>query len=199
MSLFFKTVAVSLLCCGIFLLSGYFYLEKKLKPVENEGVESVPYYSAVPENSGILVDICGDKTFFYLDFENMELRVIFDGEEALPDDNVYGYNVDYRISGDYSLLAEIIDIAGGVEMEYNNEELNLTGVQIADILSTTVERNGFRRELTQKLIKKISQNGFKKEDFLYIIENSETNLTVPACYYWPEYIKELCGSVRTVN
>ncbi len=198
-SLFFKTVAISLCCCGIFLLTGYFYLEKSLEPAENGAIESVPYYSSVPQNAGVLLDICGDRTFFYLDFEGMELRIIFDGEEEFKEDNVYGYNVDYSIFSDYSLLSEIVDIAGGVEMTYNDEKLTFTGVQISEILSTTVERNGLRRDLTQRIVKKISQNGIKKEDLLYIIENSETNLTVPACYYWPEFIKELCGSVRVVN
>ena len=70
--IFFKTLAVSLGCCAVFISVGYFYLKSKTEtPVEND-VQNVPY-SYIPESAGILFDISGEKTLFFLDFANKTL------------------------------------------------------------------------------------------------------------------------------
>ena len=51
----------------------------------------------------------------------------------------------------------------------------------------------------KQIFSKIAQNGFSKKDFLYVIENSETNLTVPDCYYWSDSIEAVCKTVVIVN
>ena len=45
-------------------------------------------------------------------------------------------------------------------------------------------------------LEKISENGFSKDDFSYIIEYGNTDLTVPVCYDWEKYIKQMCSSVN---
>ncbi len=192
-----KTFLVSLICGVIFVGVGYFYLENAEQPAGNEA-SSVPYYSSVPDNSGVLFDIGGSKTFFYLDFEGEMLKVIFVDQKEITDE-IYGYSVDYTITSDYSILAEITDIAGGIDMVVEGEMLRCTGVQVVDILTTSPDYLTLRREIIEKIIENLGKNGFQKQDFLYIIENSDTNLTVPDCYFWDEYISLLCKNVRIIN
>ena len=127
------------------------------------------------------------------------MNILFDTEQTAVGDTLYGYSVDYLIEGDYDLLSGIIDIAGGIEMENGEEVLRFTGVQVTDILSRTTDREELRRKIISKIIEKIRETGFQKADFLYIIENSNTNLTVPDCYYWSDYITDLCTNARIIN
>ena len=159
----------------------------------------MPYAPEAPEAKGVMFDICGDRTLAYMNFENNTLSIIFDDGNTTVGEKLYGYSVDFTVEGNYDLLAEIIDTSGGIELTFNDETLRYTGVQIADILSHTADRKAIRRDIILAILEKIKNTGFQKEDFLYIIENSKTNLTVPDCYYWADYIKEICGNVQMIN
>lgn len=182
----------------VFIGSGYFYLSHELTPAETKQ-EAIPYNNTLPQNAGVIFDICGDRTLCYMNFETETLSIVFDDKNTSVGEKLYGYPADYIVKGDYDLLCGIIDIIGGVELGWEEEILRYTGVQITEKLERTVDRDTLRREIIGKIIEKISYRGFQKEDLLYIIENSETNLTVPDCYYWPQYIKNLATGVRIVN
>ena len=100
------------------------------------------------------------------------------------------------MSGDYTLVAGIVDAVGGIELEYGDEELFYTGVQVENILTSKIIDTDTRAEIIEKILSKIAKNGFFREDFLYLTENSETNLTVPDCYYWQDFISDVCKTVR---
>ena len=97
------------------------------------------------------------------------------------------------------MLEYIIDAVGGIALKIGEETLSLTGVQVSNILETNTEREELRREIAEQIILKISKQGFDRENVLYIIENSKTDLTVPDCYYWSEHLKEVCQLPRMVN
>ncbi len=187
------------LCTGIiFVGTGYLYLDKKLEPTENK-TSSVPYSKALPENAGVKFEMCGKGLLVYMNFEENQLSFIFDDKGVTAGGMLYGYSVDYIIEGELDLLAGIIDILGGIELESKDEILRYTGVQVSDMLSRQTNSDKLIREIILKLTQKIQKTGFKTEDFLYIINNSNTNLTVPDCYYWSEYISALCSDVQIVN
>lgn len=181
----------------MFVGVGYFYLDSNTKEQTQNEALSVPY-AYVPESAGVLFDISGNKTLFYLDFEEKSVSVVIADGINEEQEELYGYPIDYTIKSDYNLLAGIIDAVGGIELKSGEEQLAFTGVQVVETLTTTPESEELRREIIAKILSKIAIDGFSRQDFLYIIENSETNLTVPACYYWQDYINELCKTVRNV-
>lgn len=193
-----KIIGVCLLCGAIFVLSGYFYLSEKIKPAENH-TESVPYSAGEPENAGVLLDISGDRTLFYFNFEDKTLSAVLINGDAAQGDMYFGYPVNYTVEGDYGLVAGIIDRIGGIELTENGETLRLTGVQATDILTTTVDSKNEKREIISAAFLQIAKSGFEKDCFVYIIENSKTDITVPDCYRWNEYMSELCRSGGIVN
>lgn len=179
-------------------MAGYFYLNRQsTQKVQNE-VSSVPYYSYTPENCGLLISIGTDKLLVYMDFEDTVITVISADEIDREAQEIYGYSIDYKLECQYDVVERIVDVAGGIELELEGELLNCTGVQVVEILSNNADEN-FKNEVTRKIIENLSENDFKKEDILYIIEHSRTNLTVPDCYFWDEYIKDLCKNARFIN
>lgn len=188
------------LCCGaVFTVGGYFYLKSNLTAETENNVSQVPYSSPLPENSGILLDINSSRTFFYLDFEEEKLSVIIPQDGYIITDKLFGYPVNYHIQADYSFMADIIDFIDGIELPAENELLRYTGVQVVEMLAAAEDPAQLKREIISAVLQKISENGFERDGFLYIIENSKTNLTVPDCYYWSDHIADLCRNGGIIN
>ena len=85
-------------------------------------------------------------------------------------------------------MGYLTDIAGGIELEGER----YTGVQITDMLEYSVVTKDTKKQITEEIIMGIAENGFTKEDMLYIIENADTNLKFASAYTWMDYIGELC-------
>ena len=176
---------------------GYFYLRQSFKETENK-VSSVPYSFSAPENKGIMLDICDSLTFLYLDFNGEGLKVIIP-PEAEYEGEIFGYPIDFTVKADYRFVSKLVDCADGIELDISGERLRYTGVQISDILSRTVDTSELKRQIITSLMGKIGENGMDGEFFNYLVEDTETDITVPDCYYWERYIMKLCKNGRIIN
>lgn len=196
--MFFKTLAVTFLCCLIFISAGYFYLNSQNIDKVDEDVSDVPY-TYIPENVGLLFEILDSKILFNLNFADNIVSVINAKDLLSGETEIFGYIVDYTIKSDSSLVSVIVDRVGGIDVEIDGNKYGYTGVQVEELITTTVLEEDLKKQLILEIINQISKNGFSKEDFLYIIENSKTNLTLPDCYLWEDYIMDTCKTVRFVN
>ena len=191
----FLKISAFCVCLGmVFVGIGYIYLNQNMKPTKVE-TESEPYSAPAPENCGIVFDIEDEKTFLYLDFEDKSLSVLMLVPEEY-ENSIHGYSLDYTVKGDLNFISAIVDMIDGIDLNLLGEELRYTGVQVADLF-----KNGElqKREIITAVCNKISQKGFLKENFIYIIENFETDITVPDCYYWSDYIGDMCQSTKIID
>lgn len=182
-------------CLLIFMLVTYFYLSAmidKQNTAADTKQSKIPY-STTPEDSGVLFIFPDQKGLLtYFEFSNNSIYAIpvddCTGESIV----YYGYPADYRIECDYPLIAGIIDNAGGVELERDEEILRYTGVQVVELLSYSADLRSDTLEITIGLFKSISQNGFSVSDMTYILSNcTHTNLTLPICFNWSDYIPKM--------
>lgn len=185
----------------IFFFGAYAYLDYNLNKQTAEADQkdyTVPYEN-LPDNTGIAFLLPDSSAVIvYLDFENSCINVI-NIENYDRNNNMYfGYTVDYVIETDYQLIGGIVDRVGGVNIGVNGETLRYTGVQVIDLISVNSDVNIKTQVITQ-IFKQISKIGFSKDDFIYIIENSKSNLTVVDCIYWLDYIDEMRSSINFVN
>lgn len=188
------------LCLGCLLTlvgGGYAYLSFNTEKTDNKA-SKVPYEFAPPENAGIMFEFCGDRTFVYLNFENEEMKIVFPLSGNLGD-TVYGYSIDYTVKGDYYLLADIIDAADGIELHTGDGKYRYTGVQVAELLSNTVDTEELKRNIIAALTRKTADFGIDENVFYDIIKKGDTNLTVPDCHRWAEYLSLLCKNCTVVN
>ena len=193
----FKLLILCLICCSLFVGGGYLYLQKSFKETENK-VSSVPYSFSAPEDKGIMLDVCGSLTFFYLDFEDERLTVIIPPRTEYEEE-IFGYPIDFTVKTDYGFVASAVDSADGIELNINGETLRFTGVQVADILSRTVDTLELKRQIITALLNKIGENGIDGEFFTFLVESTDTDITVPDCYYWEKYITKLCKNGGIIN
>lgn len=192
----FKTLWVSALCLTVFVAGGYFYLDNANKPAKAPG-ESVPYRQ-LPENCGVLIESQMGKTLFYLDFEGEALSVV--SADEIPDsaEEFCGYSVDHRIKTDYIMLEGLVDRLGGIDLETEGKLLNYSGAQVTGLIKYSSPTPELYRLIIGGIVDSIARCGLTAADLSYIIEKSETALTVAECYFWSEHLKELCNNAGFV-
>lgn len=179
----------------------YAYLQHHIKS-ESADVDQKDYtvpYNHTPESCGLAFLFPDNSaTLVYLDFdeENIRLLDIEDFDPTRPE--YYGYTADYTVHTSYELIEGIIDRVGGIDIEQDGEVLRYTGVQVIDLISYG-RGEDIKRQILLQIFDKISKNSFSKDDFVYIIENSESNLSFVDCIYWLDYLKSMSGRVNFVN
>ena len=169
--------------------AGYLYLDSTITDIDvTKTEEKVQYYETLPQDTTVLFNICDDNILVNLCFSDKTLKVISAEDFDENQNTVYGYNIDYYINCNYKTVGYLTDIAGGVELEGKR----YTGVQITEMLEYSGVTKETKKLITEKIIQGISENGFNKDDMLYITENADTNLKFASAYIWIDYIKELC-------
>lgn len=169
--------------------AGYLYLDSTITDIDvTKTEEKVQYYETLPQDTTVLFNICDDNILVNLCFSDKTLKVISAEDFDENQNTVYGYNIDYYINCNYKTVGYLTDIAGGVELEGER----YTGVQITEMLEYSGVTKETKKLITEKIIQGISENGFNKDDMLYITENADTNLKFASAYIWIDYIKELC-------
>ena len=169
--------------------AGYLYLDSTITDIDvTKTEEKVQYYETLPQDTTVLFNICDDNILVNLCFSDKTLKVVSAEDFDENQNTVYGYNIDYYINCNYKTVGYLTDIAGGVELEGER----YTGVQITEMLEYSGVTKETKKLITEKIIQGISENGFNKDDMLYITENADTNLKFASAYIWIDYIKELC-------
>lgn len=194
--IFLKTFIICSLTFAICVGAGYLYLSKNFKQADND-VENVPYNQTLSENKGILLNCNHESVFFYLDFLDNKIVVSLSPEN--PQNNkIYGYSHDYTIESDNTLITNIIDCVGGVELFVEETKLRYTGIQVSELLKKSNSKE-LRCDIITKVCEKIELYGIGNEFFSSILNNSKTELKFSECYLWREYLPLLCGNLHFIN
>lgn len=188
--LLLKRTLIWFVCLSFFSGISYLYLynDKKEKSVE-EKQESVPYYSN-QEDIKLLLSLPDGELLLDISFEEKQL-------------NIYKNNFDsydYSIKTDETFIAGIIDRIGGLELTLENETLRYTGIQIIQLIyghNNTDE--SLKLSVLKTFFEKVAAVGLNRNDFIYIIENTKTDLNIPTCFNWHEYSKSVCSNTRIIE
>lgn len=171
--------------------------DKQIKDADQKDY-TVPYVQT-PESCGIVfVYPDNSATLVYLDFNEESIRLLdieaFDSTRP----EYYGYTADYTVHTSYELIEGIVDRVGGIEIEYQGEKMRYTGVQVIEMISYGKVDN-IKRQILLQIFDKISKNSFSKDDFVYIIENSESDLSFIDCINWLDHLKGMSGRINYIN
>lgn len=177
----------------LFIGLGYYYIDKHDIKVENE-VESVPYYTQIPDSKGVLF-VFGTKTVYtYLDFENSKIVVMYNCEKLQE----MGYAVDFTIETNYNIIADACDYFEGINLTIEAETLRYTGNQVVELLSNNGEED-LRKNIIIAIFDKMSQQGVEAEFFNNIINQSKTNLKMPDCYFWCDFMDDIANDINFIS
>ncbi len=196
-----KKILIIFFCGASVFAASYAYLNfsfKKSMAKIDQKEENVPY-EHIPDNAGIgflLPD--GSALLTYLNFKEKCINVI-NVEQYDKSNNMYfGYTMDYTVQVNHTLIAGLVDRVGGVAIRANGEMLRYTGVQVVDAISNSKD-NDIKEQIITEIFRRISENGFSKEDFVYIIQNSKTDLSLLNCIYWINDINKICDNIVFID
>ncbi len=195
-SLIFKVAFISLCCAVGFAFIAFVTLGGTLKSANVNNV-SEPYYAAdLPENCGILFNFNdGESEYLYFDFSLNVLKVILLPHNACEQDVLeYGYTVFRTVNLNYAAFSDFIDNLGGVI----SGETRYSGTQITAELASS-NSLGTRRKIIKQLFATIKNKQLKNEDVVFLIENSNTDLSFPDGYRLIEGLNSATPDIQFVN
>ncbi len=193
------TLTVVLCAVAFFLTSlGVLWQEGSTQTEKNQVSE--PYFPPPPQNTPVMfLWEEGGGEIVYLDFEQCEIAVTILPENC--DENTapkYGYSDFEAVKANYLLIISVVDRLGGIEIEENGQSLRLTGAQIASFVGKGEDFTA-KRQVISAIFEKIANSGFSNDDFMFIINNSNTTLSFPDCYGWDERIAQMAKNIKIIN
>lgn len=182
------------LCSGIMLLCVILILPAELGVGESpaqENISGIGYYDT-PESCGLLFTEKGDSGgFLFLDFENITASVYLFPKGATEQAKKLPYNTDYTFFLPDDFLGRLCDRLGGIEMtDGQGEKLLFFSSAITDFYSGNTDFDKMQK-ISSAFFEKISKTGLSSEDFMFIIEEAETDISYTVCYDWIGRIEEL--------
>lgn len=183
---------------GILTLFGVLLLPAVLEGPATTAQESVSgiEYSALPENKSILITgEKGEGILINLNFEEIVTNIYIFDKDAQERAQDTGYIIDYTMAVDNNFLLAFCDRMGGIELEKDGSKERYLSAALENFVSGGLNEEKML-QICDSFFEKFSKSGLSSGDFMFIIENSDTNLNYPICYDWIDYIPEMfCNCV----
>lgn len=185
------TVAV---CTGLLTLAGILLIPARIASPEQSVHENISGvgYTEHPSGSGLLfTDNSGRGAFIYLDFENIVTQVYLFPENAETKAESLPYLKHYTLRLPDGFAAALCDRLGGIEM---TDEAGSEALFFSTALTEFCEKDmsdDKMLKISLAFFEKISKIGLSSEDFMFIIELAETDLSYSVCYDWIPHIREM--------
>ena len=186
----------ALFFCAVY---GYLYynLNKKILSADEKNFETE--YRYLPESEGIgflLPD--SSAILVYLNFKENCINVVNIDLYDQNCDLYYGYTMDYTVEVDEQLISGIVDRVGGVNVSTGGQTYRYTGAQVEELIKT-VPNGSVKSQIISEIFKQISKNGFTRENFVYILQNAKTNLSILDCINWLGFIDQIRENIVFVE
>lgn len=181
-------------CTGLMTLAGILLLPAELGTPERSVQENISGvgYTDWPESCGLLfTDSNNAGAFIFLDFENIVTGVYLFEEDAEGSVDELPYRVDYTFFLPDGFTGRLCDRLGGIEMA--DEEGNTARYFSASLAQVTQNGTDYEEmlKISRSFFEKFANTGLSSEDFMFIIESADTNLTYSVCYDWIPHVSEM--------
>ena len=175
--------------CLVALLLTPAQIGKSYTPADDE-ILNVPYYS-LPENKTILISgESGEGALLYLNFSDIALVIHLFDKNCEEEAQKLGYIIDYTMTASDKFLCSLCDRIGGIEMGDNGETYRYLGSSLRPLLQKKPSYESMLK-ISEAFFEKFSKIGLSSADFMFIMENTTTNLNYPTCYDWLDFLPEL--------
>lgn len=187
--------------CGLLFFGiAYSYLQLSLNGAfSTDNKDQQTPYKIYPKNSGVAIVLDdGSAVLAYLDFKNNNIKLVDIPQFDKGIEEYNGFSVDYTVQTNSTLLEGVIDRVGGVNLKCDGKKMRYTGNQVVELISNGCE-NELKQQLFLQIFNQIAKNDFSKSDFVYIMENSKSNLSIVECITWIDYLPDMCENISFVN
>ena len=191
--IFLKTFVISGWCLVLFIGFGYYYIDSQNVKTENN-IENVPYYTQIPDNKGLYFKFGKESVYTYFDFKDQTVTLILNSDNLK---NI-GYNVDYTLECQNKLISEICNYFDGINLTIDAETLRYSGGQVVELLNKDKSEE-MRKKIISAIFEKVEKQGIGIDFFNMLIVDSKTNLKMPDCYFWAEFMDDMAKNINFIN
>lgn len=155
-----------------------------------ENVESVPY-SAVPDNKTILIiGEKGEGALLYLNFHDIVLQTHLFDTDAEQRANKLGFIIDYKMELTNEFLCSLSDRIGGIEITKDGETFKYFGSSLNQLLEEPPTFDNIS-VISEAFFEKFAKMDLSAADFMFIMENTNTDLDYDIYSEWADFLPEL--------
>ena len=181
-------IITALIFCSMLCLLGIFLIPAQVGVPQlptGENISGITYGSA-PSPISIKIFSPFGGALLYLGFNTLSVDVRLFEDSA----DLERVETDYYIKLSDGFLGRFCDRIGGLTLNLSGQRELYFGVALEQYIAE--DRDLYKmREISSAFFEKISKTGLSTEDFVFIMENGETDLNFPVCYDIREYIPEL--------
>lgn len=180
---------LSALFC-LFVLSGIITFNLRVTPINSAPNEPI-INEAEKEYSPLGLLITNEQTSsavcVYLDF-NRKTTHIYTAQNKT--DLKFPYTIDRYIILNEFKVKQIVDRFGGIVCKTDGEYWRYTGTQVTDMLYGGTTHGLNKEEILQAIFNAFATKGFSKEDFWFIINGSDTDISYVDFYNCSNVLNE---------
>ena len=191
-------LGVATLFSGILMLIGILLLPAEIAPPEQsvqENISGIGYSEEIPSATLLFLFDDSSGVLLHLDFNSFLTNCYIFDEKAEENADALPYDTLYTLTADKGFLPRLADRLGGLEIEEENGSKSL---YFSPALTEFCEK-GLNEEkrlaLALSFFDKIAKTGLSSEDFMFIIEETENNLSYSVCYDWISHIKVMFSNI----
>lgn len=157
----------------------------------HENIEGVGY-TKYPSSKGLLFKAeDGSGAFIFLNFSTISTYLYLFPENAEENASALPFITDYVFSIKDDFLPKLCDRLGGIEMtDENGENCICFSSSLMAFCENKLNPDNML-QLCSSFFDKISKTGLSSEDFMFIIKETDSNLSYSVCYDWIPHIKEM--------
>ncbi len=189
-----SVLATLSVCTGLLTLAGILLIPAELSSPEQSVHENISGvgYADYPPSCGLLFTDEEDRgAFIYLDFENIVTQVHLFPENAEENASKLSYLTHYTLRLPENFSAQLCDRLGGIEMTDDEGVKSLFfGAALTQYEEKDLSADKMLK-ISLAFFEKIANMGLSSEDFMFIIELADTELTYSVCYDWIPHIREM--------
>ncbi len=126
----------------------------------------------------------GYKLYFYTHYSEEKHRNDIEIDFIISNNS----KVNYKIFADIDFICRFCDRMGGIDLGESSVKRRYFSAGLRQKLEEKTDY-GSRLEITSAFFEKIAKIGLSSEDFMFIIEETRTNLVYSVCYDWLPLIK----------
>ena len=183
---------------GVCTILGILIIPAEIAPPKesaHENIEGVGY-TKYPSSKGLLfLSENGSGAFIFLDFSSISTYLYIFPENPEENAALLPYVTDAVFHIDADFLPSFCDRLGGIELTEQNGDTSLYfSPSIISFCETGLNTEKML-QLCISFFDKIAKTGLSSEDFMFIIEETDSNISFSVCYDWIPYIKEMCQNV----
>ena len=183
---------------GFCTLLGILLIPAEIAPPKqsvHENIDGVGY-TKYPSSRGLLfLNEDGSGAFIFLDFSSISTYLYVFPEKAEENAALLPYVTDgiFYIKSDF--LPRLCDRLGGIEMR---DEAGEKCICFSSSLMAFCEKKLSYEDMLQlcdSFFEKIAKTGLSSEDFMFIIEETRSDISYSVCYDWIPHIKEMMCNI----